>query len=65
MGNGAEHLRLKLRQGGSVWDGVGFRLGAHREEVSPRLDIVYNLEIDRWEGKERLRLNLVDFAPID
>jgi single-stranded-DNA-specific exonuclease len=65
MGNGAEHLRLKLRQGGTVWDGVGFRLGAYREEVSPRLDIVYNLEIDRWEGKERLRLNLVDFAPID
>ncbi len=65
MGNGAEHLRLKLRQGGTVWDGVGFRLGGYRAEVSPRLDIVYNLEIDRWGGTERLRLNLVDFAPLD
>jgi single-stranded-DNA-specific exonuclease len=63
MGNGAEHLRLKLKQGGTVWDGVGFRLGGYLGEISPQLDIVYNLEIDRWGDKERLRLNIVDFAP--
>jgi single-stranded-DNA-specific exonuclease len=63
MGNGAEHLRLKLKQGGTVWNGVGFRLGGYLGEISPQLDIVYNLEIDRWGDKERLRLNLVDFAP--
>ncbi len=63
MGNGAQHLRLKLKQGGTVWDGVGFRLGSYLAEISPQLDIVYNLEIDRWEGKERLRLNIIDFAP--
>jgi single-stranded-DNA-specific exonuclease len=63
MGNGAQHLRLKLRQAGTVWDGVGFRLGGYLAEISPRLDIVYNLEIDRWEGKNSLRLNIIDFAP--
>jgi len=61
MGNGGGHIRLKLRQGGTVWDGVGFRLGAYVSEVSPNLNIVYNLEIDRWRGKEQLRLNLLDF----
>jgi len=65
MGNGAEHLRLKLKQGGTVWDGVGFRLGSYLADISPQLDIVYNLEIDRWGGKERLRLNIVDFSPSD
>jgi single-stranded-DNA-specific exonuclease len=63
MGNGAEHLRLKLKQGGTVWDGVGFRLGGYLGEISPQMDIVYNLEIDRWGDKERLRLNIIDFAP--
>jgi single-stranded-DNA-specific exonuclease len=63
MGNGAQHLRLKLRQGGTVWDGVGFGLGCYLAEISPRLDIVYNLEIDRWQGREKLRLNILDFAP--
>jgi single-stranded-DNA-specific exonuclease len=64
MGDNSEHLRLKLKQGGTVWDGVGFRLGSHRAEVSPHLDIVYNLEVDRWGGTERLRLNILDFAPV-
>jgi len=64
MGDNGEHLRLKLKQGGIVWDGVAFRLGDHLAEVSPRLDIVFNLEVDRWGGKERLRLNILDFAPV-
>lgn len=63
MGNNDEHLRIKLKQGDSIWDGVGFRLGNYLAEVSSPLDIVYNLEIDRWGGKERLRLNILDFAP--
>ena len=61
MGNGGEHLRMKLRQGGTVWDGVAFRLANHAGEASSRLDVVYNLEIDRWQGNEKLRLNILDF----
>jgi len=61
MGNGGEHLRMKLRQGGTTWDGVAFRLANHTAETSPRLDIVYNLEIDNWRGKGQLRLNILDF----
>ncbi|MBI2329167.1 MAG: single-stranded-DNA-specific exonuclease RecJ [Chloroflexi bacterium] len=63
MGNNGEHLRLKLRQGGLVWDGVAFGLGNYLAETSSPLDIVYNLEVDRWGGEERLRLNIIDFAP--
>ncbi len=63
MGSNGEHLRMKLKQGGVVWDGVGFRLGGYLAEVSSHLGIVYNLEVDRWGGEERLRLNIIDFAP--
>ncbi|KPK19836.1 MAG: single-stranded-DNA-specific exonuclease RecJ [Dehalococcoidia bacterium SG8_51_3] len=63
MGNGGEHLRFRLTQGGTKWDGVAFRLGNYLADVAPALDIVYNLEIDRWRGKETLRLNIMDFAP--
>jgi len=63
MGGNGEHLRLKLRQDGIIWNGVGFRMGSHRAEISSPLDIVYNMEIDRWQGEERLRLNILDFAP--
>ena len=63
MGNNGEHLRLKLKQDGTVWAGVGFGLGSYLPEVSSALDIVYSLEIDRWGGEETLRLNILDFAP--
>jgi single-stranded-DNA-specific exonuclease len=63
MGTDEEHLRLKLKQGNTVWDGVAFKLGDYLAEVSSPLDIVYNLEIYNWCGEERLRLNILDFAP--
>jgi single-stranded-DNA-specific exonuclease len=63
IGNNGGHLKLKLKQGGTVWDGIAFRSGKYLAEVSPLLDIVYKLEIDRWNGRERLRLNIQDFAP--
>ena len=61
MGNTGEHLRMKLRQDDSVWDCVAFRLSNHQDELSSRLDIVYNVEVDNWGGKNRLRLNILDF----
>ena len=63
MGSNGKHLRLKLKQGGIVWDGVAFRFGNHLAEVSSPLDIVYNLKVDQWGGEERLRLNILDFTP--
>jgi len=63
MGNNGDHLRLKLKQDDMVWDAVGFRLGGQLAEASSLIDIVYNLEVDRWSGEEKLRLNILDFAP--
>ncbi|MFC2020198.1 single-stranded-DNA-specific exonuclease RecJ [Chloroflexota bacterium] len=63
MGNGGNHLRMKLEQDGMVWDGVAFGLGSYLNEVSSHLDLVYNMEIDHWGGKENLRLNILDFGP--
>ncbi len=63
MGNSRGHLRLRLRQGNTTWYAVGFGFGNYLAEVASPLDIVYNLETDRWGGKERLRLNILDFAP--
>jgi len=63
MGSNGGHLKLKLKQSGTIWDGVAFGSGKYLAEVFSPLDIVYNLAIDRWAGKERLRLNILDFAP--
>jgi single-stranded-DNA-specific exonuclease len=63
IGSRNEHLGLKLRQEGIVWDAIGFRFGSRAQEMTAFLDIAYNLDIDRWNGAEKLRLKLLDFAP--
>ena len=63
IGGNGDHIKLKFEQGKTVWDGIAFGSGARLAEVSSPLDIVYNLEVDRWGGEESLRLNILDFAP--
>ena len=62
MGSDNGHLRLKLEQNGMVWDAVAFGFGSNEAEMCDPLDIVYNLELDQWNGKSTLRLNVLDFT---
>ncbi|MDD5190197.1 MAG: single-stranded-DNA-specific exonuclease RecJ [Dehalococcoidales bacterium] len=62
MGNSAEHLRLRLQQGEAAFDAVAFNAGDNIKEITTTLDIVYNLELDQWNGRNTLRLNLMDFT---
>lgn len=63
VGNGSRHLKLRLREGDIAWPGIGFNLGHLVGEVTSEIDLVYNLTVDRWNGDERLNLNILDFAP--
>lgn len=65
IGRQGGHLGLKLKQEGIIWDAIGFKLGSYAQEITPYLDIVYNLEMHQWNRDEYLRLNLLDFAPAD
>jgi hypothetical protein len=38
-------------------------MGSLASEVTQRLDIVFNLQIDEWRGRAALQLNIIDFAP--
>ncbi len=60
MGSDNSHLRMKLKQGEMLFDAVGFGLGDYANEVSSSVDIVYNLELDNWNGQSKLRLNILD-----
>ncbi len=62
MGNNGDHLRLKLKQNGFLWDAVAFGLGDLMPRMQSVVDIVYNIEVNRWGGEERLRLNILDMA---
>ena len=63
MGGNGNHLRLKLKQDGTHWDAVAFGQGDRLPQVKSAIDIVYNLELDKWSGQAGLRLNILDIAP--
>jgi single-stranded-DNA-specific exonuclease len=63
MGTDGQHFRLKLRAGGATWEAVAFR-----QEWVPntkRAHIVYTMNVDHWNGRQRLRLTLLDYAPVE
>jgi single-stranded-DNA-specific exonuclease len=62
VGSQNDHIKLKLKQDGIVWDTMGFRMGNYMGELARHIDIVYSVEVDNYNGKGQLRLNLLDFA---
>jgi len=64
VGPAGEHMKLRVTQGGAIWEAMAFRQAEELIKILPSpLDVVYNLELDRFNGRETLRLNIVDFAP--
>lgn len=71
VGASSQHLKLRITcpvpassVGGSrvTFDAIGFSLGSKFSSLSPekRIDLVYNLVVDEWNGKKRLQLKIKD-----
>lgn len=72
VGSEGKHLKLILGiPARNVWsltnsiEAIGFGMGKKLMEVriGSRIDIAYVLDVDRWNGKEKLVLKLKDFRP--
>jgi len=62
---GENHLKLRVRQGNSVMEAIGFRLADRRPIKGTEVNIVFTPEINRWQGNERLQLKITDLEPSD
>lgn len=60
MGAEGKHFRLSVRSGGAVWEAVAFN--QQWEGGIERADLVYTLDVDHWNGRERLRMTVKDYA---
>ena len=61
---GNDHLRLKLHDGRLTWPAVAFRMGNMEGiRTDSRLDIVYHLSVDSWNGNKKLQLEIEDMRP--
>lgn len=58
------HLKLKLAQEGQpAVEAIGFRLGHWAQHIPPAVDVVYQLEMNEYNGRRSLQLNIEDIYP--
>ncbi len=63
VGKEGRHLKLRLSDGCTTWDGIAFRQGEWAGKLPDRVDIAYHLEINEWNDQRRLQLNVQDVRP--
>ncbi|MFA4817464.1 MAG: single-stranded-DNA-specific exonuclease RecJ [Parcubacteria group bacterium] len=65
VGNGSKHLKLTLRSRDNspkIFDAIGFGFGDKYPDLKngDKVDIVFNLQEDEWNGNKKIQLKLVD-----
>jgi len=61
VGAEGRHLKLTLEDSrGATYDSIGFRIGHLKEDLAPRIDVMFTLEANEWNGRTTLQLNLKD-----
>jgi len=62
VGNDGLHLKLRVQKDGKYFDAIGFGLGDRADEVriGSKIDLVYTIEENEWNGNNRLQLKIKD-----
>lgn len=62
LGKEKNHLKLKLRSGDKFIDAIGFSLANNFPDLKKGdlIDVVYNLDVNEWNGVKSLQLKLKD-----
>jgi single-stranded-DNA-specific exonuclease len=63
VGADAKHLKLTVSDGKVTFDAIAFRLGDWAGKLPERIDLMYTLEINEFNGRTTLQLNVKDLKP--
>ena len=69
VGNGQKHWKLALRGesgGPKVFDAIGFSLAERFPDLKKddKIEVVFNLEEDSWNGNKKIQMKLIDLKII-
>ncbi len=67
VGMESAHLKMKVGDGGTIFDAIGFKFGhmADRLTRGDKLDIAYTFEENEWNGERKYQLNIKDIKYAD
>ncbi|MEA3325911.1 MAG: single-stranded-DNA-specific exonuclease RecJ, partial [Chloroflexota bacterium] len=60
VGRESSHLKLTLQAGANNFDAIAFRQGYWMENMPNRIDLAYRFEINEFNGRSSLQLNVKD-----
>ncbi|MDH7490243.1 MAG: single-stranded-DNA-specific exonuclease RecJ [Anaerolineae bacterium] len=60
---GEKHLKLSLSDGQMTWDAIAFKQADRASGLPHLVDVAFSLEINSWNGQDRLQLNVRDIGP--
>lgn len=64
VGSEGRHLKVSFDdECGGFFDAIGFRMGPMQSSLTPRVDVLYQLELNEYNGRKSLQLNLKDIKP--
>jgi single-stranded-DNA-specific exonuclease len=63
VGSTGAHLKLVVAEEGQFLDAIAFGMGEFSSQMRDRMDIVYHLEENEWNGRVNLQLNIQDMRP--
>jgi single-stranded-DNA-specific exonuclease len=63
VGAKRSHLKLRLSDGRVRRDAIAFRQAHWLPRLPARVDVAYHLELNEWNGRERLQINVCDLRP--
>ena len=60
VGKDKSHLKLTVTDGKATLDAIAFRLGHLKPDLPARIDLLYTFEVNEWQGRKSLQLNVKD-----
>lgn len=63
VGKDESHLKLVLTDGKITYDAIAFRLGNWQSQMPNRIDILFSYELNEYNGRTTLQLNIRDLKP--
>jgi single-stranded-DNA-specific exonuclease len=63
VGKEGNHLKMAVSDGWVTYDAIAFRQGHWLEDLPERIDLMYSFEVNEYNGRVSLQLNVQDLKP--
>ena len=60
VGKDNSHLKISVTDGYTTFDGIAFRFGEWANHMPQRIDLLYHFELNEFNGRKTLQLNIQD-----